>query len=39
MTEEEVNALVDSGVILQGQAKVLDPSKARDAKSRDVNSG
>lgn len=39
MSEEEVAALIDSGVVMQGQAKKLDPSKARDAKSRDVASG
>jgi hypothetical protein len=39
MTEGEIASLIDSGVVVQGEAKKLDPKRARDAKSRDVNSG
>lgn len=39
MSKDEVAALIDSGVLVQGEAKTLDPKRARDAKSRDVNSG
>jgi hypothetical protein len=39
MTEGEIASLIDTGVVVQGEAKKLDPKRARDAKSRDVNSG
>ena len=39
MTDEEIASLLEAGVVLQGEARKLDPSKSRDASKRDVNSG
>jgi hypothetical protein len=39
ISAEEIAALIESGVVVQGSAKQLDPTKARGAKSRDVASG